>query len=71
MKANSNEKKKRDLKISAAKQLEPEVINDEMIREYIELYNAENKIYGQDRIPITLITHLALSFKSKTIAFTD
>ena len=56
--------KKRDLRISAARKLEPEVINDEMIKQYVELYNMENKIYDQDGQPITLITHLSLSFKS-------
>jgi len=64
MQASNQEKKKRDLKISAAKKLEPEVINDVMIKDYIEMYNIENKIYDQDNLPITQITHLALSFKS-------
>ncbi len=64
MHAPAHEKIKRDLKISAAKKLEPEVINDDMIREYIRIYNIENKIYDQDNMPITMIMQLSLSFKS-------
>ncbi len=60
------EKKKLDLKISAAKKLEPEVISDKMIADYIKIYNQENKIYDQDNLPIVLTTHLALSFQSLT-----
>jgi len=62
------DRKKRDLKISAAKKLEPEVVNDGMIRDYIIMYNQENKIYEQDNVPITMIMHLALSFKSKGVS---
>ena len=56
--------KKWDLRISAARKLEPEVIHDKMIKEYVEQYNRENKIFHEGDQPITHITVLALSFKS-------
>jgi hypothetical protein len=59
-----NRKNKRDLKISAAEVLDAEVINNSMIKDYIVAYNAENKIFDQDHMPITQITHLSLQFKS-------
>jgi len=61
-----NKGNKRDLKISAAEVLDAEVINDSMIKDYIITYNAENKIFDQDHIPITQITHLSLQFKSNS-----
>jgi hypothetical protein len=64
MQAANIEKKKKELKISAAKSLEPEVNNDQMIKEYIDTYNIENKIFDQENVPISRTTHLALSFKS-------
>lgn len=64
MQAGNPEKKKRDLRISAAKNLEPEVINDKMIKEYVEAYNLENKIFDQENVPISKVNHLSLSFKS-------
>lgn len=60
------EKKKRDLRISAVKDLEPEVINDRMIKEYIDTFNLEKKIFDQENLPLSQISHLALSFKSNT-----
>lgn len=60
----ASRKNKRDLKISAAEVLDAEVINDAMIKDYIVTYNAENKIFNQDHVPITQITHLSLQFKS-------
>jgi hypothetical protein len=42
--------------------IDPNVINDEMIREYIKKYNLENKIFGQDNMPLSELLELRLSF---------
>ena len=44
--------------------VDPNVINDESIREYIKKYNAENKIYGMDDMPFSEIVELKLSFSN-------
>jgi hypothetical protein len=40
------------------------VIHDKMIKEYVEQYERENKIFHEVEQPITHITVLSLSFKS-------
>mgnify|MGYP000078779447 FL=1 len=42
----------------------PNVINDEMIRNYIKEYNAENQIYGMDNMPFSQIVELRLSYQN-------
>ena len=45
--------------------VKPTVINDSLISEYLYTYNKENKIFD-DRRQIWELTHLSLSFKSKS-----
>jgi len=44
----------------------PTVINDTLIRQYMVEYNRENKIFDDDDRQIWQLTHLSLSFKSKS-----
>lgn len=44
--------------------VDPNVINDEMIREYIKKFNLENKIFGQDDMPFSELLELRLSFSN-------
>ena len=44
--------------------VQPTVINDVLIREYIIRYNKENSIYDQNDLPVWNLTHLALSYKN-------
>lgn len=44
--------------------VEPKVINNEMIREYLVEYNKIHSIFDQDNIPFVQFTHLGLSYKN-------
>ena len=44
--------------------VQPTVINDKLIREYMLRYNKENKIFDMDEEPIWNLTHLQLSYKN-------
>lgn len=44
--------------------VDPNVINDELIKRYIHEYNAENKIYGMDDMPFYDLLELRLSFQN-------
>ena len=46
--------------------VKPTVINDVLIREYLIQYNKENSIFDDDEKPIWELTHLSLSYKSKS-----
>lgn len=48
--------------------VKPTVINDKLIRDYLITYNRENMIFDEDDKPIWDLSHLALSFKSKSPA---
>ena len=47
--------------------VKPTVINDVLIREYLIQYNKENSIFDDDEKPIWELTHLSLSYKSKSL----
>ena len=49
-----------------AETIKPTAINEALINEYLISYNKENKIFDDDR-PTWEMTHLALSFKSKSL----
>ena len=44
--------------------VDPNVINDELIKKYIKEYNLENKIFGMDDMPFCDIIELRLSFQN-------
>jgi hypothetical protein len=44
--------------------VKPTVINDTLIREYLIMYNKENRIFDNDDMPLWELTHLSLSYKS-------
>ena len=44
--------------------IDPNVINDALIKEYIKEYNAENKIFGMDDMPFYELLELRLSFQN-------
>ena len=44
--------------------MQPTVINDKLIRDYMLRYNKENKIFDMDDAPIWNLTHLQLSYKN-------
>ena len=43
------------------------MINDDLIIQYMKQYNRENKIFDDDDRRIWDLTHLSLSFKSKSL----
>lgn len=44
--------------------VKPTVINDTLIREYLIMYNKENRIFDNDDMSLWELTHLSLSYKS-------
>jgi hypothetical protein len=48
--------------------VKPTVINDDLIESYMVSYNKENKIFDRPDMRIWDLTHLALSYKSKSDA---
>ena len=42
----------------------PTVINDTLVRQYLVQFNKENKIFEKDNMPLWDLTHLALSYKN-------
>ena len=67
MKAEIQNQFKNKQKIEKDKEtVRPTVINDDLIRQYMVEYNRENKIFDDDEREIWQLTHLSLSFKSKS-----
>ena len=46
--------------------VKPTVINDSLIRDYLIIFNKENRIFDNDDMPLWELTHLALSYKSNS-----
>ena len=68
MKRDIQDQLKTKQKIEKDKEtVRPTVINDALIREYMIEYNRENKIFDDDDRQIWELTHLSLSFKSKSV----
>ena len=51
-------------KVQKMESVRPTVINSTLIRNYIEEYNRENKIFDKDHVPIWDLTHLSLSYQN-------
>jgi len=44
--------------------VQPTVINDRLIEQYLVRYNKENEIFDQNDLPIWSLSHLSLSYKN-------
>lgn len=51
-------------KVAKMESVRPTVINSVLIKNYIEEYNRENKIFDKDNIPLWDLTHLSLSYQN-------
>ena len=66
LKKHIQEELKRKSKIEKDQEtVKPTVINDSLITEYLYTYNKENQIFDDHQM-IWELTHVQLSFKSKT-----
>ena len=66
LKPHIQEKLKTKAKIEKNKEtVKPTVINDYLIKDYLDSYNKENKIFEENETKIWELTHLSLSYKSK------
>jgi len=59
-----NQKRKYHHSNQDSESVRPTVINSELIAEYFQEYNRENKIFNKDDTPLWDFTHLALSYKN-------
>lgn len=65
MNAETSKTLKSKAKIEKEKEsVQPTVINDTLIRQYIVQYNKENKIFDMNDMPLWNLDHLQLSYKN-------